>query len=62
MLDLQEALWANGLIRAATPMGLLIAGYAIVNDATVLTCDPDFLHIASVTELVAEYLQPAPEA
>lgn len=62
VLDLQEALWANGLIRAAAPMDLLIAGYAIVNDATVLTCDRDFLHIASVSELVAEYLQPAPAA
>lgn len=38
----------------------LLAGYALVNDATVLTSDRDFDHIASVTALRHEYLAPSP--
>ena len=56
----QQALWDHGLHRAAGPVDLLIAAYAIVNDATVIACDQDFLHIAAVSALDAEYLAPGP--
>jgi len=60
VLAIQSALWANGLVRAAGSLDILIAAYAILNDAVVLTCDEDFLHIASVTELKVEYITPKP--
>ena len=59
VLDLQAALWEAGLVRAAGAMDILIAGYAIVNDATVLAADHDFAHIAAVTELQYEYIAPS---
>ncbi len=46
VLDLQQALWDNGLMRAAGVIDLLIAAYAIANDATVLSADRDFDAIA----------------
>ena len=46
VLDLQQALWDNGLMRAAGAIDLLIAAYAIANDATVLSADRDFDAIA----------------
>lgn len=58
VLDLQERLWGSGLVRAAGPVDVLIAGYAIVNDATVLAADHDFDHIAAVTDLRCEYVAP----
>lgn len=42
VLDLQQALWDGGLMRAAGTVDLLIAAYAIANDATVLSADRDF--------------------
>lgn len=59
VLDIQSALWNSGLVRAAGAVDVLIAGYALVNDATVLTADHDFDHIAAVTELSHEYVAPA---
>lgn len=59
VLDIQSALWSSGLVRSAGAVDILIAGYAIVNDATVLTADHDFDHIAQVTDLHHEYLAPA---
>lgn len=59
VLDIQGALWSAGLVRAAGPLDILIAGYAIVNDATVLAADRDFDHIASVTDLMHEYVEPS---
>lgn len=59
VLDLQSALWNAGLIRSAGAVDILIAGYAIVNDATILTSDRDFDHIASVTDLRHEYVAPS---
>jgi predicted nucleic acid-binding protein len=38
----------------------MIAGYAIANDATVLTADHDFDHIATVSDLQHEYIAPSP--
>ena len=60
VLDIQSALWNSGLVRAADAMDILIAGYAILNDATVLAADHDFAHIAAVTELRLEYVAPSP--
>lgn len=49
VLDLQQALWDNGLMRAAGAIDLLIAAYAVANDATVLSADRDFDAIARAT-------------
>lgn len=62
VLDIQHALWSSGLVRAAGPVDILIAGYAIVNDATVLAADRDFEHIARVTSLRCEYIAPVDDA
>lgn len=59
VLDVQSALWEEGLVCAAGSLDILIAGYAIVNDATVLTADHDFDHIARVTKLRHEYIAPS---
>lgn len=42
ILDLQQALWNNGLMRAAGAIDIQIAAYALVNDATVLSADRGF--------------------
>ena len=59
VLDIQSALWSAGLVRAAGPSDILITGYALLNDATVLTSDHNFDHIASVTSLRHEYVAPS---
>lgn len=59
VLEIQSALWNSGLVRAAGSLDILIAGYAIVNDATVLAADHDFDHIASAVELRHEYIAPS---
>jgi predicted nucleic acid-binding protein len=59
VLDIQNALWDSGLVRAAGALDILVAGYAIANHATVLTADHDFDHIASVSQLRHEYVSPA---
>jgi predicted nucleic acid-binding protein len=59
VLEIQTALWASGLVRAAGPVDILIAGYAMVNDATVLAADRDFEHIAQVVDLQHEYVAPS---
>ena len=59
VLDIQSALWRAGLVRAAGVVDILIAGYAIANDATVLAADHDFDHIARVTDLQHEYVAPS---
>lgn len=58
VLDIQEALWQAGLVRAAGAVDILIAGYALVNNAVILTADHDFDHIARVTNLQHEYIAP----
>lgn len=47
VLDIQQALWTNGLLRAAGATDTVIAAYAIANDAAVLHYDSDFEHIAA---------------
>lgn len=59
VLDIQAALWSSGHVRAAGAIDILIAGYALVNDATVLSADHDFDHIAAVTALNHEYIAPS---
>ncbi|MFC6706714.1 PIN domain-containing protein [Flexivirga alba] len=59
VLDVQSAMWNAGLVRAAGSLDILIAGYAIRNDATVLAADHDFEHIARVTDLKHEYVAPS---
>ncbi|MGW4365975.1 PIN domain-containing protein [Nocardia takedensis] len=59
VLDIQAALWSAGLVRAAGSLDILIAGYAIVNDATVLATDRDYEHIAKVSDLRCEYIAPS---
>jgi predicted nucleic acid-binding protein len=60
VLEIQGALWNSGLVRAAGSLDILIAGYAIANDATVLAADHDFDHIARVVELRHECIAPSP--
>ncbi len=59
VLEIQSALWYSGLVREAGSLDILIAGYAILNDATVLAADHDFDHIARVVELRHEYIAPS---
>ena len=59
VLDIQGALWNAELVRAAGAMDILIAGYAIVNSATVLAAGRNFAPIAAVCELQYEYVAPA---
>lgn len=58
VLAIQAVLWASGLVRAAGAVDILIAAYAIVNEATVLTADHDFDCIARVSDLRHEYVPP----
>ena len=48
-LDVQQALWDSGLIRAAAAFDCLIAAYAVVNDAVILNSDHDFGYIEIAT-------------
>lgn len=59
VLEIQSALWNSGLVREAGSLDILIAGHAILNDATVLAADHDFDHIARVVELRHEYIAPS---
>jgi len=59
VLGVQSALWASGHVRAAGAVDILIASYAIANDATVLSADHDFDYIAAVTDLSHEYIAPS---
>lgn len=52
-------MWNAGLVRAAGSLDILIAGCAMVNDATVLAADHDFDPIARVTDLHNEYVAPS---
>lgn len=48
-LDIQQALWASGMMRAAGAFDCLIAAYAVANDAVVLNSDRDFGYIETAT-------------
>jgi predicted nucleic acid-binding protein len=49
-LDIQQALWQKGMMRAAGAFDCLIAAYSLVNDAVLLNCDHDFSHIERATQ------------
>lgn len=49
-LDVQQALWDSGLVRAAAAFDCLIAAYAVVNDAVILNSDHDFGYIEIATQ------------
>ncbi len=59
-VGIQSALGNAGFVRGAGAVDILIAAYAIANDATILSADRDFEHIAAVTDLAHEYVAPAP--
>lgn len=49
-LDIQQALWDSGLLRAAAAFDCLIAAYAVTNDAVILNSDHDFRYIEIATD------------
>lgn len=49
VLDIQQALWDTGLVRAAAAFDCLIAAYAVANDAVVLNSDHDFEYLERAT-------------
>jgi predicted nucleic acid-binding protein len=59
-LDVQQALWDTGLMRAAAVFDCLIAAYAVVNDAVILNSDHDFgfIEIATRGAVRQEYVAP----
>jgi predicted nucleic acid-binding protein len=59
-LDVQQALWDTGLMRAAAAFDCLIAAYAVVNDAVILNSDHDFgfIEIATRGAVRQEYVAP----
>ena len=57
-VGIQSALWNAGLVRVAGAVDILIAAYAIANDATILSADHDFDHIAAVSDLAHEFVAP----
>ncbi|MEI4273401.1 PIN domain-containing protein [Klenkia sp. LSe6-5] len=48
VLDIQGALFRNGLFRAVGALDTVIAAYAVANRAAVLHYDRDFEHVARV--------------
>lgn len=50
VLDIQNALWSGGLLRAVGALDTVIAAYAIANNATVAHYDADYEHVGRVRE------------
>ncbi len=48
VLDIQQALWDRGLVRAVGAIDTMIAAYAVLNNAVVVHYDSDFEHVAAV--------------
>ncbi|MGH3274312.1 MAG: hypothetical protein ACRDNZ_08305 [Streptosporangiaceae bacterium] len=48
VLDIQNAIFHGGLVRAVGATDTVIAAYAVANDATVIHYDGDFEHVAHV--------------
>lgn len=59
-LNIQQALWTAGLMRAASAFDCLIAAYAVVNGAVILNSDHDFGYIETATQgrVRQEYVAP----
>jgi len=49
-LDLQQALWDQGMLRAAGAFDCLLAAYAVANDGVVLNSDHDFRYLEMATK------------
>ncbi|WP_373457924.1 DUF5615 family PIN-like protein [Paeniglutamicibacter psychrophenolicus] len=60
VLVIQSALRGNGLVRAAGASDTLIATYAMLNNATVISCDKDFGHIAAARDGALRQIQLVP--
>lgn len=58
VLNIQQSLWKSGYFRSVRTVDILIAAYAILNDAVVLSSDHDYEYIAKVTDLQQEYIAP----
>lgn len=48
VLDIQNALYNSGLVRAVGAVDIVIAAYAIANDAVLVHYDSDFEYVAKV--------------
>ena len=48
-LDIQQALWDAGFMRAAAAFDCMIAAYAVANDAVILNSDHDFEYLEIAT-------------
>jgi predicted nucleic acid-binding protein len=60
VLRLQSALWASGRVRAAGSMDTLIASYALLHSATVVSCDKDYGYIAQALPGELKYVRLIP--
>lgn len=60
VLEIQSALWGGGLVRAAGSMDTLIASYALLHDATVISCDRDFGHISTAMDGALKHVRVKP--
>lgn len=49
-LDIQQALWDYGFMRAAAAFDCLIAAYAVANNAVILNSDHDFGYLELATK------------
>lgn len=50
VLSVQSALWGCGLVGAAGSMDTLIAAYALLNNAVVVSCDKDFGYLSTALD------------
>jgi predicted nucleic acid-binding protein len=55
-LDVQQALWADGVIRSVPLPDLLIAAAAEIHALTVIHYDPDYDRISSITHQRMEWV------
>lgn len=60
VLEIQSALWGRGLVRAAGSVDTLIASYALLHKATVISCDRDYRHISAALDGALRYVRLIP--
>ena len=60
VLGVQSALWGRGLVRAAGSMDTLIASYALLHNATVISCDRDYGYISTALDGALKYVRLRP--
>ena len=60
VLGIQSALWGRGLLRAAGSMDTLIAAYALLHNAVVVSCDRDFGYISTALDGQLQQIQLKP--